>query len=120
MFRTVPLFVIRSFSLYTQQWYMSATRKLYVSFLLTRVQISAINFCKQHFKCLPTQHVMTLVSTIKEILVQTKNDVLKRSQVVKQQKDAFGMLHLQEASDGCSSTTLLNLKWPLIQWVKFL
>ena len=24
MFRTVPLFIIRSFSLYTQQWYMSA------------------------------------------------------------------------------------------------
>ena len=23
MFRTVPLFIIRSFSLYTQQWYMS-------------------------------------------------------------------------------------------------
>jgi len=25
MFRTVPLFIIRSFSLYTQQWYMSYT-----------------------------------------------------------------------------------------------
>jgi len=23
MFRTVPLYIIRSFSLYTQQWYMS-------------------------------------------------------------------------------------------------
>jgi len=27
MFRTVPLYIIGSFSLYTQQWYMSA--KLY-------------------------------------------------------------------------------------------
>ena len=34
MFRTVPLSITRSFSLYTQQWYMSSCQQTYMTYTI--------------------------------------------------------------------------------------
>ena len=48
MFRTVPLSIIRSFSLYTQQWYMSYRLQLQLASRIKTAALILLANCQQN------------------------------------------------------------------------
>jgi len=62
MFRTVPLSIIRSFSLYTQQWYMSYRIRIELQFHLDPARKLSANLYDMYHCCVYSEKLLMMDS----------------------------------------------------------